>query len=163
MTIEVADYVNQERADLAFHFDRGPLRDCFDQRHIGVLTQAVFVASAHSLLQKQAVRRTDLARYRQLVMHAEDVEESIYSSRVWRSDSFYTLAEMVADDLGWVILPVNIANDDRHAKSLRQVSCPSLALPLLSERMLWCQGKTLGTVAHWVEKRFMKLLQETCR
>ena len=79
MTTEVADYVNQERADLAFHFDRGPLRDCFDQRHIGVLTQAVFVASAHSLLQKQAVRRTDLARYRQLVMHAEDVEESIYS------------------------------------------------------------------------------------
>lgn len=157
---EVADYVRQGRADLAFHFDRGLLRDCFDQRHLGALPQGVFVASGHPLLEKQPVRRKDLARYRQLVMHAEDVQETAYSPKVWRSDSFYSIAEMVADDLGWAILPVNIAQYQTLPKPLRAVHCPSLALPLLSVRMLWFQGRPLGEMARWTAHRFSQLLQE---
>lgn len=157
---EVVDYVGQQRADMAFQLDRGPLRDCFDQRHIGALSQGVFVASGHPLLQRQTVRRTDLAGYRQLVMRAEDVEASVYSPKVWHSDSFYTIAEMVADELGWAILPVNIATYGSYSKPLRQVSCPSLALPLLSVRMLWCQGRQLGKTAHWAEQRLAELMRE---
>lgn len=156
---EVTDYVSQEHADVAFHLDRGPLGDSFDQRHVGVLAQGVFVPLGHPLLEKSAVRRTDLARYRQLVMRAEDIEEIVLSTKVWRSDSFYTIAEMVADDLGWAILPVNIAADG-HSKPLKQVICSSLALPLLSVRMLWSQGRSLSRSAEWVEGRLGQLLRE---
>src|SRR5690606_36442348 len=34
---EVADYVAQERAHIAFHFVRGALAAFFDQRHIGTV------------------------------------------------------------------------------------------------------------------------------
>ncbi len=157
---EVADYVSQDRADLGFHFNRGPLRDRFDERHIGALNQGLFVASGHPLLQKKQVKRTDLARYRQLVMHSEDIEENVYSPRVWRVDNFHTIAEMVADDLGWAILPAHIAAYGSDDKPLQQVSCPSLDLPQLSVRILWCQGRRLGVTAQWVEKRLMELLQQ---
>ena len=158
---EVADYVDQAHADVAFHFDRGPLPDRFDQRHIGTLPQAIFVASDHPLLDKETIKRSDLAHHRQLVMTTERAEERVYSPKVWRSDSFYTIAEMVADDLGWAILPVNVALSGNYAKPLRQVSCPALSLPLLSVRMLWNQGRLLNMTAHWVEQRLIELMQES--
>lgn len=156
---EVEDYVRQEWADVAFHLDRGVLADGFDQRHVGVLAQGIFVSSGHPLLEKRQVSRTDLARYRQLVMRAEDIEEIVLATKVWRSDSFYTIAEMVADDIGWAILPVNIAADG-YSAPLKQLVCPSLALPLLSVRMLWSHGRSLGRAAEWVENRLKELLQE---
>lgn len=158
---EVADYVEQERASVAFHIDHGPARACFDQRHIGTVPQGVFVAVDHPLADGRTVRRKDLARHRQLLMHADDVHEVAYSPRVWRSDSFYTTAEMVADNLGWAVLPVNIAHYEGYRKALREVPCPSLALPRLSVRMLWLQGRQPGATALYVQQRFTELLVES--
>ncbi|RSZ29805.1 MULTISPECIES: LysR family transcriptional regulator [unclassified Variovorax] len=158
---EVADYVEQERASVAFHFDRGPVRESFDQRHIGTVPQGVFVANGHPLADGRVVRRKDLARHRQLLMHADDVHEVAYSPRVWRSDSFYSTAEMVADKLGWAVLPVNIAHYEGFRQALQEVPCPSLALPRLSVRMLWLQGRQLGATASYVQKRFTELLRDT--
>lgn len=155
---EVADYVDQERAQLAFHFVRGPLPSCFDQRHIGTVPQGVFVAAGHPLVSDKPVQREDLVKYRQLLMHADDMHETVYSPKVWRSDSFYSIAEMVADDLGWAILPVNIAMDENYRKPLQQVACPSLALPLLSVRTLWRQGWQRGQAAQWIQSRLAELL-----
>ncbi|MOA44928.1 LysR substrate binding domain protein [compost metagenome] len=107
------------------------------------------------------MQRKDLVQYRQLILHAEDVHETAYSPKVWRSDSFYSLAEMVADDLGWAILPVNIATDESYRKPLQQLDCPSLALPQLSVRMLWCQGWQPGRTADWIQTRFTELLRQT--
>ncbi|MDP9909457.1 DNA-binding transcriptional LysR family regulator [Variovorax boronicumulans] len=158
---EVADYVEQERASVAFHFDRGPVRASFDQRHIGSVRQGVFVASDHPLADGRTVRRQDLARQRQLLMHADDVHEVAYSPRVWRSDSFYSTAEMVADNLGWAVLPINIARYEGFSKALKEVPCPSLALPRLSVRMLWLQGRPLGATALYVQQRFTELLRDS--
>ncbi|WP_432725776.1 LysR family transcriptional regulator [Variovorax sp. W6] len=157
---EVADYVEQERASVAFHFDRGPVRASFDQRHIGTVPQGVFVANGHPLADGRIVRRKDLARHRQLLMHADDVHEVAYSPRVWRSDSFYSTAEMVADKLGWAVLPVNIAHYEGFRQALQEVPCPSLALPRLSVRMLWLQGRAIGATAAYVQQRFTELLRD---
>ncbi len=156
---EVADYVEQHRADLAFHFDRGPPRDCFDQHHVGALPQGVFVASGHPLVAQQPLRRKDLVRYRQLLLEADDIHEAAYSPKVWRSDSFYSIAEMVANGLGWAVLPVNIARYESYPKQLVPVSCPALALPLLSVRMLWRQGEPLSAGTQWIRDRFGELLK----
>ena len=155
---EVADYVEAERAHIAFHFVRGTLPSSFDQRHVGAVPQGVFVAIDHPLAQLATIQRKDLVKYRQLVMHAEDVHEEIYSPRIWRSDSFYSIAEMVADDLGWAILPVNVGMDDAYDKPLRQVHCPTLALPGLSVRMLWRQGWQPTRTVQWVQARYEELL-----
>ncbi len=157
---EVANYVADERADIAFHFVRGTLPSNFDQKHVGAVPQGVFVAIDHPLAQLGSVPRKQLVKYRQLVMHAEDVREEIYSPRVWRSDSFYSIAEMVADDLGWAILPVNVGLDDAYDKPLRQVYCPTLALSGLSVRMLWRQGWQLTRTAQWIQARYEELLSQ---
>ena len=158
---EVADYVEEERADVAFHFVRGALSPDFDQHQVGAVPQGVFVAIDHPLAQMDTVQRKDLVKYRQLVMHADDVHEATYSPRIWRSDSFYSIAEMVADDLGWAILPVNVGMDDAYDKPLRQVHCPTLALPQLSVRMLWRQGWQLTRTVQWVQSRYEELLSQT--
>ncbi|HLU77952.1 MAG TPA: LysR family transcriptional regulator [Burkholderiaceae bacterium] len=157
---EVADFVADERADIAFHFVRGTLPSNFDQKHVGAVPQGVFVAIDHPLAQLSTIQRKELVKYRQLVMHAEDVREEIYSPRVWRSDSFYSIAEMVADDLGWAILPVNVGLDDAYDKPLRQVHCPTLALSHLSVRMLWRQGWQLTHTVQWIQKRYEELLAQ---
>lgn len=158
---EVADYVEEERADVAFHFVRGTLSPDFDQHQVGAVPQGVFVAIDHPLAQMDTVQRKELVKYRQLVMHADDVHEATYSPRIWRSDSFYSIAEMVADDLGWAILPVNVGMDDAYDKPLRQVHCPTLALPQLSVRMLWRQGWQLTRTVQWVQSRYEELLSQT--
>lgn len=157
---EVADYVDQERAQMAIHFVRGAISARFDQRHIGTVPQGLFAPKGHPLTQRKTVQRKDLVQYRQLILHAEEVHETAYSPKVWRSDSFYSLAEMVADDLGWAILPVNIATDDTYRKPLQQLDCPSLALPQLSVRMLWCQGWQPNQTASWIQARFTELLRQ---
>lgn len=157
---EVADYVAVQRADFAFHFDRGPVSAYFDQRHIGSVPQGVFVAAGHPLVAQQPIERKELVRYRQILMHADDVDEVAYSPQIWRSDSFYSIAEMVADDLGWAVLPVNVAKDESYPKPLQQVLCPSLALPLLSVRMLWHQGRLLSPTEQWIPQRFAELLRQ---
>ena len=155
---EVGHFVQDERAHIAFHFLRGPLPFSLDQRLMGSVPQGVFVANDHPLAQLRTAHRKDLVKYRQLVMHAEDVHEAVYSPRIWRSDSFYSIAEMVADDLGWAILPVNVGLDDAYDKPLRQVHCPSLALPGLSVRMLWRQGWQPTDTVLWIQARYEELL-----
>lgn len=155
---EVAAYVEDERVNIAFHFVRGVLPSSFDQKHVGAVPQGVFVAIDHPLAQLETVQRKDLVKYRQIVMHAEDVHEEIHSPRIWRADSFYSIAEMVADDLGWAILPVNVGMDDTYDKPLRQVHCPTLALSALSVRMLWRQGWLPTRTVQWVQARYEELL-----
>jgi DNA-binding transcriptional LysR family regulator len=157
---EVAEYVEQRRADIAINFDRGPLLSSFDQRHIGAVPQGVFVARGHPLLAQQPARKKDLANFRQLLLHADDVQQTAYSPKVWRSDSFYSIAEMVADKLGWAVLPINIAEYEGYPESLLSVECTSLALPLLSVRMFWLQGKELSQTALWVGERFGELVKK---
>jgi len=65
---------------------------------------------------------------------------------------------MVADNLGWAILPVNVAEYFDHAKALVPLRCPALALPLLSVQMLWLPGRPLGSTAQWIGERFGQLL-----
>ena len=158
---EVAHYVQQGRAQIAFHFVRGALPSYFDQCHIGSVAQGVFVPKDHALTQcDSSLLKKELVKFRQLVMHTEDVNETAYSPKIWRSDSYFSLAEMVADDLGWAILPVHIAHSEKHLKPLAQIDCPFMTLPPLSVRMVWFQGWELNQVSHWVQTRFTELLRK---
>lgn len=96
---EVADYVQQGRASVAFHFDRGDPGAAFAHRYLGDVGQGIFVARDHPLAAMPEVTRNDLARHRQLVMQMEGVEDVVMSPSAWRSDSFYSIAAMVAHSL----------------------------------------------------------------
>lgn len=155
---EVADYVQQGRASIAFHFDRGDPGSAFAHRYLGHVEQAVFVASGHPLAGLAEVTRSDLARYRQLVMQMEGVDEVVLSPTVWRTDSFYSIAGMVADGLGWAILPLNIAEYESFRTTLARVPCAGLSLPMLSVRTLWLQGASLSATETWLQQRMGQLL-----
>lgn len=156
---EVSRFIDEDRVDLAVHFDRGPIAAHFDRTYIGAVPQRIFVSCEHPLLDKPTVTAGDLASYRQLLLQADDVQETAYSPSVWRVDSFYDIAEMVADDIGWAILPVNIAKYESNPHTLKSLECSSVGLPDLQVRMLWWRGRELGQAARWVERRFGELLR----
>jgi hypothetical protein len=66
---------------------------------------------------------------------------------------------MVADGLGWAILPLNIAEYESFRTTLTPVPCEGLALPMLSVRTLWLQGATLGETERWLQQRMEQLLR----
>ncbi|WMD21672.1 LysR family transcriptional regulator [Achromobacter seleniivolatilans] len=156
---EVADYVQQGRARIAFHFDRGEPGSAFAHRYLGNVAQGIFVAAAHPLAKLPEVTRKDLARYRQLVMQMDGVDDVVLSPTVWRTDSFYSIAGMVADGLGWAILPLNIAEYESFRTALTRVPCAGLSLPMLSVRTLWLQGATLSGTELWLQQRMEQLLR----
>ena len=147
---EVAHYVEQQQADVAFHFDRGAVSSILEQQHIGSVAQGVFVAKGHAMAHGQEVSRNELTRHRQLIMDSELSREQAYSPTVWYSDSFYSIAEMVADELGWAILPLNIAHYDNYKGFLQEVPCPTLALSRLPVRRLALHGKKLSATCQWL-------------
>jgi len=156
---EVADYVRQGRASIAFHFDRGDPGSDFAHRSLGNVAQGIFVASGHPLAALPQVSREDLARHRQLVMQMEGVEDMVLSPTVWRTDSFYSIAGMVADGLGFAILPLNIAQYESFSTTLTPVPCAELALTMLSVRTLWLQGAVLNETERWLQQRMEQLLR----
>jgi DNA-binding transcriptional LysR family regulator len=155
---EVAGHVAAQRAHIAFQFDRAPAPATCVQRHIGSVPQTVCVARGHALDGAVPVTRRQLAAHRQLLMHIDGVEETVVSAAVWRSNSFYVIADMVADGLGWAILPVNIAEFGDLRPHLRQLACEDLALPPLTVRMLWLEGLAPGAEALWMRQRLAELL-----
>lgn len=157
---EVAQYIEQQQADLAFHFDRGAVSPVLAQQHIGSVAQGVFVAKGHAMAHGGEVTRNELARYRQLIMDSELNRETAFSPAVWISDSFYSIAEMVADGLGWAILPLNIARYENNQGYLQEVPCSALALPRLPVRRLALHGKKLSETCEWLTMRLAELLHE---
>ena len=94
----------------------------------------------------------------QLVMHIEGVEDLVISPRIWRSDSFYVMADMLADGIGWGILPRNIAQTPDIEPRIVAIDCPELRLPPLAVRMLSLQGAKLDGTALWIQQRLAALL-----
>lgn len=155
---EVARAVQTQRAQLAFQFDRGAVDSQFAQRYVASVPQMVCVDRRHALAQQPSVSRQALAAQRQLVMYIEGVEDLAISPRVWRSDSFYVLADMVADGLGWAILPRNIVEYVDVLSRVTVLACPELVLPPLAVRMLTLQGAVLDETALWIQQRMAEVL-----
>ncbi len=155
---EVAQAVQSRHAALAFQFDRGPVDAQFAQRYVAGVPQMVFVARNHALAAQARITREDLAGHRQLVMHIEGVEDLVISPRIWRSESFYVLADMLADGIGWGILPRNIAQAPDIEPRIVALDCPELRLPPLAVRMLSLQGAALESTALWLQQRLAELL-----
>ena len=113
------------------------------------------MSRSHPLAGLARATRADLARHRQLVIKMEGVDERVLSPMVWRADSFYSIASMAVDGLGWAILPLNIAEyevyRDQLASALRALPPP------LSVRALWLQGAEPGAAASWILGRMEQL------
>lgn len=156
---EVAGYVEQGRASLAFQFDRGDPGTAFAHRHLGNVAQGIFVAQGHPLAALAEVGRNDLARHRQLLMQMDGVEQVVLSPSVWRADSSYNIAAMAAHGVGWAILPLNIGEYEGFSNQLVSVRCADLFLPMLSVRTLWLQGGSLSETEQWLQQRMGQLLR----
>jgi len=156
---EVAGYVEQGRASLAFQFDRGDPGSAFAHRHLGNVAQGIFVAQGHPLAALAEVGRNDLARHRQLLMQMDGVEQVVLSPSVWRADSSYKIAAMAAHGVGWAILPLNIGEYEGFSNQLVSVRCADLFLPMLSVRTLWLQGGSLSETEQWLQQRMGQLLR----
>lgn len=155
---ELAGHVEQRRADIAINFDSRPLANNFGQKNIVTVAQGVFVAEGHPVLEAKPARVKDLAKYRQLLWHSADVQQTAYSTKIWRSDRLCTIVEMVADGLGWAVLPVSIAKHVGYPESLVSVDCSWITMRELTVRMFWLQGNEPTETAKWLAARLGQLL-----
>ena len=71
------------------------------------------------------------------------------------------LADMLADGIGWGILPRNIAQAPDIEPRIVALDCAELQLPPLAVRMLNLQGAELGATALWIEQRLATLLRSS--
>ncbi|MBF5004686.1 LysR family transcriptional regulator [Diaphorobacter caeni] len=158
---EVANYVKQQRAQIAFQIDRGaPLPDCA-QHFVSTVPQKIYVAQTHPLAAAgNTVSCKALAAHRQIVAQIDGTDESIISPQVWRFDSSYMIADMVAAGVGWAILPENVAHYVRPVHHLAELHCEEMAMPPLVVRMLWLQGTSLNETVRWMQQRLTQLLNE---
>jgi len=155
---EVANYVMQRRAQIGFQIDRGAALPECAQHFMSTVPQKIYVAAHHPLAVPDArVTCKALAAHRQIVAQIDGMDESIISPQVWRFDSSYMIADMVAAGVGWAILPENVANYVRPYHRLVELHCEEMVMPPLVVRMLWLQGTSLDETSRWMQERFAQL------
>ncbi|QIL79525.1 LysR family transcriptional regulator [Diaphorobacter sp. HDW4A] len=158
---EVANYVMQQRVQIAFQIDRGAaLPDCA-QHFVSTVPQKIYVSQNHPLaVAGHNVSCKALAAHRQIAAQIDGMDESIISPQVWRFDSSYMIADMVAAGVGWAILPENVAHYVRPVHQLVELHCEEMVMPPLVVRLLWRQGTSLNETAKWMQLRLTQLLNE---
>jgi DNA-binding transcriptional LysR family regulator len=155
---EVAGWVAAGRADLAFQFCRQPVGPALEQRLIGSVRQLLVAGAGHPLTRLAEVGRRELAQHRQLILHGDLDTDEAFSPMVWRSNSFYNIAELVAQGHGWAVLPLNIARYQSVETQLVELGSAALALAPLPVQLLWPSGVPLGPAGGWLGERLTLLL-----
>ena len=157
----VANHVLQQRAQIAFQIDRGGvLQPECAQHFVSTVPQKIYVAQRHELAATGTkVSSKALSAHRQIVARIDGLDESTISPQIWRFDSSYMIADMVAAGLGWAILPENVAQYVRPYHHLTELHCEEMVMPPLVVRMLWLQGTSLDETLRWMQSRLTQLLE----
>ena len=137
----------------------GAIRVQLSPSGIRRVAQGVFVSRSHPLAGLARATRADLARHRQLVIKMEGVDERVLSPMVWRADSFYSIASMAVDGLGWAILPLNIAEYEAHRDQLASVPCAGSPCRRCRCGRYGCRAPSAGAAASWILGRMEQLLR----
>lgn len=158
---EVARKVLERRADLGLLFHHEQMPEALERQRLGSIEMVTVCGADHPLASSQHADRRTLARHRQLLMALADSHypggEQI-SPAVWRTDSFYAMAELLMRNLGWAWLPRHVLQYPTYQGQLVELSSDWTPPPLVVE-LVCRRDQALGPAALWLAERFAEYLQ----
>jgi DNA-binding transcriptional LysR family regulator len=158
---DVARKLLERRADLGLLFHHEDMPRALERQRLGTIEMVTVCAAGHALAKAQYVDRHALAQHRQLLMTPQDSRypggEQI-SPAVWRTDSFYSMAELVMRNLGWAWLPRHVAQYPTYLNQLVELRSDWAPPPLVVE-LVCRRDEALGPAAVWLADCFAEHLQ----
>ena len=158
---DVARKLLEHRADLGLLFHHEHMPDALERQRLGTIEMVTVCGAGHALAGMAHVDRRELARHRQLLMTPQGSHypggEQI-SPSVWRTDSFYTMAELLMRNLGWAWLPRHVVQYPTYQNQLVELSSDWTPPPLVVE-LVCRRDEALGPAALWLAECFAQHLQ----
>lgn len=158
---EVARKLLDRRADLGLLFHHEQMPDALERQRLGTIEMVTVCGVGHPLAGGTQVGRRELAQHRQLLMALQD---SYYpggeqiSPTVWRTDSFYAMAELLMRNLGWAWLPRHVVQYPTYQNHLVEL-LSDWTPPSLVVELVWRRDEALGPAARWLAARFSEHLR----
>lgn len=158
---DVARKLVERRADLGLLFYHEQIPEALERRVLGSIEMVTVCGLGHPLAQQPWVDCQQLAQHRQLLMSTQAM---VYpgsepaSAQVWRTDSFYVMAEWLVRGLGWAWLPRHVVQYPSYENQMVELSS-EWTPPALVVELVWRRDEPLGPAARWLAERFAVHLQ----
>lgn len=157
---DVAGKLLDRRADLGLLFHHENMPRALERQRLGTIEMVTVCGAGHALAKAEYVDRHALAQHRQLLMAPQERQypggEQI-SPAVWRTDSFYSMAELVMRNLGWAWLPRHVAQYPTYLNQLVELRSDWTPPPLVVE-LVCRRDEALGPAAVWLADCFTEHL-----
>lgn len=132
---------------------------------IGQVNAITVVSPQHPLAQSSVVTALELQQYRQLVHRTDELKELWFSDRissqVWYANNHQILLEMACQNVGWTVLPEQLAQpyltSGRLVKVKLDFELGGMVIPVgvvISRQ--YHQGKVSADVLHIIQHHFTK-------
>ncbi len=155
---DVARKLLERRADLGLLFHHEQMPDALERQRLGTIEMVTVCGAGHALATAGHVDRRELARHRQLLMAPQYPGGEQISPSVWRTDSFYAMAELLMRNLGWAWLPRHVVQYPTYQSQLVELSSDWTPPPLVVE-LVCRRDEALGPAALWLAECFAQHLQ----
>lgn len=132
---DISTLVESGKADIGLLFHVGELPTSLDFLPIGSFHNVLIVSTDHALANHEAPTMIQLQAHRQLLIcnrQGQSREEPLTANH-WYIDSYYSIAEMVIEGLGWALVPESIANSEWYENDIKQLSSQHLLCNLRIE------------------------------
>ncbi|HUE92041.1 LysR family transcriptional regulator [Pseudomonas sp.] len=155
---DVARKLLERRADLGLLFHHEQMPEALERQRLGTIEMVTVCGAGHALAAAGHVDRRELARHRQLLMAPQYPGGEQISPSVWRTDSFYAMAELLMRNLGWAWLPRHVVQYPTYQSQLVELSSDWTPPPLVVE-LVCRRDEALGPAALWLAECFAQHLQ----
>jgi DNA-binding transcriptional LysR family regulator len=155
---DVARKLLERRADLGLLFHHEQMPEALERQRLGTIEMVTVCGAGHALAAAGHVDRRELARHRQLLMAPQYPGGEQISPSVWRTDSFYAMAELLLRNLGWAWLPRHVVQYPTYQSQLVELSSDWTPPPLVVE-LVCRRDEALGPAALWLAECFAQHLQ----
>jgi DNA-binding transcriptional LysR family regulator len=155
---DVARKLLERRADLGLLFHHEQMPEALERQRLGTIEMVTVCGAGHALAAAGHVDRRELARHRQLLMAPQYPGGEQISPSVWRTDSFYAMAELLLRNLGWAWLPRHVVQYPTYQSQLVELSSDWTPPPLVVE-LVCRRDEALGPAALWLAECFARHLQ----
>ncbi|WP_068713895.1 LysR family transcriptional regulator [Vibrio tritonius] len=132
---DIAQWVDEKRADLGILFHVNTLPDSLDFVSIGQFQHSLIVSKNHPLAECPEPSLSELNQYKQLVIcdRMGNSKGQTICPDHWFIDSYYYITALVMRNIGWALVPEHLAKYEFYCDDIVELSTKYIPLPLLVE------------------------------
>lgn len=116
-SFEVNSMLDKGKIDIALYFAHIPAGK-YNLRQLGLVETKLVAANNHPLAKMNSVKKSDLANFRHIVVSSpSNINRGfIFSPKYWQVDNYYYALSLVANGLGYAIVPKILIDIESHFK-----------------------------------------------